>query len=309
MIYTPSHSELDGKYRKISVRVKNPELTVVARQGYFARETRALAVAESAPRELDAGAGAPSTDGPIPPDQVNITTYILPVEIGIKELEVPIAVALPLHLLTSDKQPDLPSTLKVTIHDSSGKTVGTFTGQVDKQNFYLVRGVTLAPGRYLVELSLEQGGKELYKASTAMDVPANLGARFGLSNIVPLFPPSPGAGSDGNTMGNIRPTSSLRSGENLLVHFRVFPGTRSEPSRFARVLYVFYKDGQELGRHTHPEVLDLSESPASGFPVLAELATGQLNPGAYRIEVQVLDSRLGRRATSELEITIIPGNK
>ena len=81
LTYTPKNSDLDGKYRRIEVRVRRPDVTVRARKGYFANEETRAVVAEAEgqpnrppaaePRE-DETPTAPtdSAAAPRPPEQV-----------------------------------------------------------------------------------------------------------------------------------------------------------------------------------------------------------------------------------------------
>jgi VWFA-related protein len=313
--YTSTNTELDGKYRELEVRVKRPELTVVARRGYFAREADEPLVAEEneEPGEKPVSeaegalpsARASTTDtppvpaGPTPPAEVLITNYLFPAEQG--KVDVPIAVALPVDLLTTVGTQGGARNLTVRISDGSGTTLETFHQKVDPVNFFIVRNAVLEPGSYLLQITLDDPEKMIYQASTQIDVPRDFGKRFGLSSIVLIVPPPSDSQSDDTVQ--IHPTSTISRGEDVFLFFRAFPGS-GEPSQTARINYTFYRGDQKLQSVDHPEVLALSESNESGYPVIARLPTGQFTPGSYRILVTLSDSRLGRRATGEILITV-----
>ncbi|MFQ5790470.1 MAG: VWA domain-containing protein, partial [Acidobacteriota bacterium] len=195
LTYAPSNTKLDGKYRKIEVRVKRPKVQVVARRGYFARKAPEVVVTDAAePAEADAvetepqvpaprpsppppRPARPEPTGPVAPVGVEITTYLFPTGEG--QVNVPIAAALPLDLLSAGGKQISSRDLKLTITDSDGKIVQTFEEPVDPARFYVVRNARLAPGVYLLQLILESSGEEMYRASTPIEVPAGLESRFG----------------------------------------------------------------------------------------------------------------------------------
>lgn len=136
---------------------------------------------------------------------------------------------------------------------------------------------------------------------TQLDVPAQLDERFGLSSIAPIYPPEQAPDKTGPP---IRATSTLRRGEDVYLHFRIFPGKRGGPSRSAHVTYSIFRDGVELHKLKKPDPVDLTKSYENGYPMAARLPMGKLAPGDYRIRILIEDQRLGRRATGETFISI-----
>jgi VWFA-related protein len=324
LTYTPTNLELDGKFRNIEVKVKRPDVEVVARRGYFARkETRtkeAKADEDARPSEPDSTAGktaesastpaTPATSGtepardltpsgPRPPDSVEITTYLFPKAEG--RVEVPIVVALPLDLLTSDGGQGAGHTLRLTIGENEQKTLESFTKAVDPQNFFAVWNPRLMPGVYLLRLTVEASGEHLYQASTAIEVPAGFGKRFGFSSVVPAFPPP----SDGSGGIALRPTATFRKGENALVFFRVFAGedhTVTEDD--TKLTYSIYREDREVVSREHPQALRLTGAGDEGAPVVMSLPTSDLPRGNYRVVLRISSPSLGRRASTEFELGI-----
>jgi hypothetical protein len=176
------------------------------------------------------------------------------------------------------------------------------SGKVDRENFFLVRSANLDPGSYLLQIRLEAGDEVVYKSSTQVDVPSEYGDRFGVSSIVFFLPPEAQKSTDDGPP--IRPTSTVQLGEDVFIHYRVFPGRKGTPSQNVQVSYSIYRDDQEIKSFKQPKPLDLSKSSDVGIPALARLPTSQLAPGEYRIVVRVTDSRLGRRATGEIVVTV-----
>ena len=318
LLYTSTNTNYDGKYRSIQVKVDRPNAEVVARRGYFAKKAPAPVDAEAVPEKptppparasatepTPAPTPEPSKEiselphGPAPPQQVEITTYLFPAG---DLVEVPITVALPLDMLTSEDGVAT-RTLKLTITDEA-RTVAEFTDEVDPRNFFVVQRPRLAPGLYLLQLTVEASGKQVYQASTAIEVPEGFGKRFGFSSIVPVFPPKAGASGDAQSV-EIRPTPNLNRGEDAFLFFRVFPGegaTAAEDD--TKLTYVISQGDRELSSGRHASSLQLSGFGDAGFPVLLRLPTSDLPRGSYRVVLRVASPSLGRRAATEIELTI-----
>lgn len=319
--YSSTNLNYDGKYRSIQVRVDRPNVQVVARRGYFAKKApapptpiEAAAVPEETsppptPTSAREQAAAPAPEpspaiaeippGPTPPEQVEITTYLFPAG---DQVEVPIAVALPLDMLTSEDGVAT-RTLRLTITDEV-RTVAEFNDEVGPTKFFVVQSPRLDPGLYLLQLTVEASGEQVYQASTALEVPEGFGKRFGFSSIVPVFPPSDGASGSGQSI-EIRPTPNLNRGEDAFLYFRVFPGEgATEAENDTKLTYAISQDDRELRRGGHASSLRLAESGDAGFPVLLRLPTSDLPPGSYRAVLRIASPSLGRRAATEIELTI-----
>ena len=217
-------------------------------------------------------------------------------------MEVPIAVALPRELLTDESGQTTSRILRLTVTDNSGTIFARMSGKVDRENFSMVRSANLDPGSYLLRLSLEAGDELVYESSTQVDVPSEYGDRFGISSIVFFLPPEAQKSTDDGPP--IRPTSTIGVGEDVYIHYRIFPGKRDTPSKNVKVSYSIYRDDEEIKSFEQPKPLDLTKASELGFPALAKLPTSQLTPGVYRIVVGVVDSGLGRRATGEIVVTV-----
>jgi hypothetical protein len=210
------------------------------------------------------------------------------------------AVALPLELLESEGGGA--STLTLTLTDGSGASAGRYTAEVTPENFFSVTNAALKPGAYLLQIALTHAGKEIYTASTQVDVPSGFGERFGLSTIAPIFDPAKSPGD----APPIRPTPSLQVGEDVFLHYRVFPGRRGEPSKNIEIAYSIYREDVEVTSLKQPKPVDISKAEEKGFPVVAKLPTRELAPGTYRFVVRISDPDLGRRASGEIELVFLP---
>ena len=318
LTYNPTNRVFDDRYRRIVVKVNRENVTVKARKGYHPRKAEDSVVADSDQQPPEPKPGpelsldksptpspppppAAPTD-PRPPGQVEITNYLFPTKDG--KVEVPIAVALPLELVSDEKGQPGSRSLEMTLTDGSGSTLASFSDSVDSKNFSVVRTAVLPPGNYLLQITLTKASETIYQTSSQIDVPAGYGERFGLSSILPFLSSNAQAPNGGAPA--LRPTSTLRVGEDVLLHFRVFPGKRGEPSESAQMVCSIYQGDREIQTLRQPDPLDLKKAQEGGLPVITRLKTGVLAPGTYRIVVWVSDPLLGRRATGEIGLTVVP---
>lgn len=319
--YVPTNTALDGKFRKIEVRVGRPELKVVARRGYLARKEKPSKEASKQkappappappsparpPAPVAAAATTPRPNvptAPRPPAQLEISTYLLPGGEG--KVEVPIAVALPLDLLESKELGGGQATLKLALKDGSGRIVESLQDAVDRENFYLVRVAKLSAGSYLLGVSLESEGKTVYQAHEQIEVPGEMGKRFGLSSLVPVFAPTSSGGEARAEQLAVRPMPTLNRGEDALLFFRIFPGEGTALSEEGTEIEFSIHRGQEeirsLGSRQPPKLVG---DGALGYPILIRVPTADLPAGRYRVELRVSNSKLGRRATGEIELSL-----
>ena len=293
--YTPSNPELDGRYHRIEVKVREPGVEIVARQGYVAREPATVvadvAEAEAKSEEVDDD----ETQSRVLPDALELTSYLLPTGTG--SSHVPVSVALPPELLsaTEDRK------LTVTISQDD-ETLHTFEESVNLQRYFLVENVELDPGLYLLRITLTADGAQLYQASTGIQVPAGFGERFGLSSIVPVVAPNAMNAISGDIP--ILPTTSLIRGDDAYLLFQVFAGV-DRPSRKVELTYTLFDEGDnpiDSGGKAGP--MALGEDRPGGTPVILRIPMNELSPGPYRVDIRIEDRSLGRRAASEIELRI-----
>jgi hypothetical protein len=291
--YVPTNSEADGTYRRIDVRTTRPDVTLVAREGYFARPPAASTDLSPPAKTEEREAAALDASPPLVlPAAVEMMSYVLPTGTG--SARVPVSVALPRDLLVADDR-----LLTVTIARDD-EILHTFEEDVSTSHYYLVRGVELDPGGYLMQITLTAGDETLYQASTAIQVPAGFGERFGLSSIVPVVSPTETAAVGEDVP--LLPTTTLPRGKDAFVLFQVFPG-RDVPSERAHLTYTLYEDGEEVGSGGKDGPLELAPN-GIGTPVVLRIPMAELDSGWYRIEIRVEDRSLGRRAASEIELRI-----
>jgi VWFA-related protein len=280
--YVSTNPALDGSYRKIEIEVARAGASVIARPGYYARE-RAVESADAEKPEAPEEA-RPSGELPL---ALEISTYLLPRVKGPVTVEV--AVALPADLVAEGGR-----TLRLRVADGKSGTLHTSENPVSLDRFYVLESVALAPGRYLLEVVVSAGTKEIHRASTEILVPEGLADRFGLSSVVPV--PSPDA-----ARAEILPLAAVSRGEPLHLLFQAFPG-REAPARRARASYrVLDEKGAEVLKSGVKNEIEIS---SEGTPVILSVPSRSLDYGTYRVEVRIEDASSGRAATGEIEFRV-----
>jgi hypothetical protein len=292
--YQSTNSELDGSYRRIVVRLKRDGLTVVSRPGYYARADEG----DLPTAPPNAGLDIQERSSWLLPRAVEITSYLLRSDGG--RVRVPTTVALPSELVRPRGNGQSRLDLVIT-RAEDGESVHHASTFVSAERFFLLEQTELTPGAYVASISLSAGSEEIYRSTTAINVPSGYGDRFGLSSILPIV--SPEQADDVGSDLPLLPSSEIPLGTRAHVLFQVFSGLH-DPSTSATVHFVLRgSDGRELRSGTHEERLRLSER-EHATPVILSLPTEALREGTYRVEVVVEDPSRDRRATSELEIRV-----
>ena len=307
LTYRPSDEALDGAYRSIDVRVARPDVEVIARNGYFAREgpgSRAVEVraepsgSAGQPHSVErpaAGGREPKSVAVDVGPGLEITAYLFPT--GEETLNVPVAIDVPRDLLSEG-----PLTLRTAVL-KDGELVAEEESTVDRDHSHRIEQFALLPGSYLLEVRVRSGDRVLQQSSIQIDLPTGFGQRFGFSSVALALSPEDEPPSNPEALP-LRPTTSLTQGEDAFLFFRLIPGAGDERTEAARLRYRIYRGEEELYEGEHPRTIELGGSDPAGFPVLLKIPMSRYGPGLYRVELTATDDRRGRRAFGEIELLI-----
>jgi len=162
--YNSTNASKDGRFRRITVRVKNPGLRVEHRAGYYAERDFAHTNRQDRERQLQEQLAAPvsATDLPV---MMSAGWFRLAVD----RYYVPLSVAVPGGALRESPQRDTLDVLGI-VRDEQGRPVGRLretldiapdaSGLASRQLLYQA-GLTLPPGRFVVKVVVRENATGL----------------------------------------------------------------------------------------------------------------------------------------------------
>ena len=286
--FSPARSELDGEYRNIEVRVRDrPDLRLIARPGYFARERRGEVIEAAARGDY----------GYAFPDNLHTYAYLLnPLSnsrpggaFGV------LAAALP------ESYVEEPAELRLRVVDADGGVLAEAAGAVNGRRFWVSTPTELPAGEHRLEVVVERGGEAVHTASSSLGIPEGFGETFSLSSVFPFVAEAHGPEAMGPP---VRPVAAYARAEEARVAFSVFPG-REDPVSRVRIAYEIRNEAGEISVEAErPGVFDLDPERPAGTPLMLSLRTGALRSGRYTAVVRVTDTGRDRSAVGELAFLI-----
>ncbi|HEY6269027.1 MAG TPA: VWA domain-containing protein [Candidatus Acidoferrum sp.] len=303
--YAPHIAVYDGKFRRISVRVDRPEITVHTRSGYFALpqlkggqqlyayEMPLMNALNAASPPLDvafqAGAERFNDHGP--------------------KVEYMVTLEAPLNGLTFAPQPDQKSSavdaaLLAVLKNSNGEIVEKFSKDfavqvaLDKVDAYKAGNLVqtfrteLLPGEYSLQAAImDRNGSKIGVTKSTVMVPQP-SSKLSMSDVV-VIRRTDSLKDSNQTLdafyfpgGKVVPalTHTLKGGPGnvLPFYFAVYPdrGVKDAP----KLTMSFYREGQYLGAAEAP-LPDMQQD--GRIPYIANLPADKFTPGAYEIHIGV----------------------
>lgn len=306
--YSPHIATLDGKFRKISVRVDRPNVVAHTRSGYFAlpsiktgQQLYAYEMpllnalnASPAPQDLSFQVGAERFNDHGPKVQYMITMEA------------------PLNGLTFAPQPDkknasLDVALLAVLRNTNGEIVDKFSKDFAVQvpldtvearkagnnNLLQTFATSLAPGTYTLEaVAMDRNSNKLgtVKNKVVVPEPSN---KLSISDVVLVrrtdqAKDAPASDAFYYPGGKVVPTlnDTVKGGPGnvLPFYFTVYPDP-SAKDPVKSFTMSFYRDGKYLGSSQAP--LQAAE-PDGRIPYIANLPGDVFTPGAYEIKISVV---------------------
>ena len=314
--YSSTNSAKDGRFRRISVRVKRPDLRVDHRAGYYAERDFAHTGRQDRERQLEEQIGAPvsATDLPV----VVSSGYF---RMANDRYYVPLSVAVSGAPLRNSQQKSTLDVLGV-IRDEQGRPVGRMRetldvgadagGQPSRQVLYQ-SGLTLPPGRFAVKVVVrENAGGAMGSFETGVFVPDLRQAPVKVSSV---------------TLSTlVRPVAGRRRSESPLVRegVELLPSLSHVVDR-DRKMYFYYEVYDPAAANGRPSLktslsfyrgtvkvfetplverseLDVADRRAALFQF--EVPAASFKPGLYTCQVNIVDDVAGTFTFPRLAIYV-----
>ncbi len=303
--YAPRIEVYDGNFRKISVRVDRPEITVHTRSGYFALP------------QLKGGQQLYAYEMPLM-NALNATSPPLDVafQAGAErfndhgpKVEYMVTLEAPLNGLTFAPQADQKSSavdaaLLAVLKNSNGEIVEKFSKDfavqvaLDKVDAYKAGNLVqtfrteLLPGKYSLQAAImDRNGSKIGVTKSTVTVPQP-SSKLSMSDVV-VIRRTDSLKDSNQTVdafyfpgGKVVPalTRTLKGGPGnvLPFYFAVYPdrGVKDAP----KLTMSFYREGQYLGAAEAP-LPDMQQD--GRIPYIANLPADKFTPGAYEIRIGV----------------------
>lgn len=318
--YDPQLASFDGAFRRVSVKVKRPRVTVQAREGYFALPPGEGSV--DFPWELPllkALRAAP------PPHDFDIHAAVYRFGREADGIRGTLVAEIPLEGLAFEGRGGTRKahfSVLAVVRDAKGAVREHFSQDspievpeknleaLKRGNAVFTRSFALPPGRYALELAvLDQSGRRTAVRRSALVVPAPAGDLV-LSTLAIVKRTEPVA------EGALESRDPLRDGSSRIVPFVTEPTftpadtvslflvaypAASSPAAKASLSLEFSRDGEVVARST----AELPSPDAAGrIPYVASVPLRTLAPGRYEVAAVV---RLGGSAARERAFFAVTG--
>jgi VWFA-related protein len=314
--YSSTNSVKDGGFRRISVRVKRPDLRVDHRAGYYAERDFAHTGRQDRERQLEEQIGAPVSATDLP---VVVSSGFF--RMANDRYYVPLSVAVSGAPLRNSQQKSTLDVLGV-IRDEQGRPVGRIRetldvgadagGQPSRQVLYQ-SGLTLPPGRFAVKVVVrENAGGAMGSFETGVFVPDLRQAPVKVSSV---------------TLSTlVRPVAGRRRSESPLVRegVELLPSLSHVVDR-DRKMYFYYEVYDPAAANGRPSLktslsfyrgtvkvfetplverseLDVADRRAALFQF--EVPAASFKPGLYTCQVNIVDDVAGTFTFPRLAIYV-----
>jgi len=318
IVYDPRLAAFDGAFRRISVKVKRPGVSVQTREGYFALPPGEGSV--DFPWELPLLTALKAS--PPPRDfEVRATAYRFGPEHG--EVRHTLVAEVPFDGLTVEGKGGTRRahfSILAVVRDPKGVVREHFSqdspievperdlAALRQGNAVFSRSFTVPPGRYGVEIVvLDQNGKRAAVRKSVLVVPSAR-PELGLSSLAIVKRTEP------VVEGSLESPDPLRNGQSRVVPFVgepsfkvgetvslflvAYPGPGSLPK--PGLTLEFSRDGVVVGRSS----ADLPDADASGrIPYVASVPTRSLAPGRYEVAAIVRQGDAAARERAFFTVT------
>ena len=323
--YVPTNQNFDGRFRQITVKVTNPDLSVRTRKGYYAVRSEA-AITEDAPvRKLasDVLAGVSSS--------FNLGMAVSYFPRGQAAYLVPVTIKAPGNAISTQRKGDRCYSdldFVITAKDAAGAVVASFARAyplelTEKQAKQLAQtalpirhNLRLTPGTYIITAALrDRASGRTAVSRRGVTLPAVTSGPH-LSSILLALESEPLAADypaeqlarDVLVFGQNRlvmlTDNRFTSDQTLLLFFRVYAPAAGAAHPSLIVAAGFYKDGKLAHRTPTVRITQSPITADAGFPLATQFKLIDLEPGEYTVRVELVDETTNQKEAREARFTL-----
>lgn len=320
--YYSSNERRDGRYRKLTVRVKRPGLQVRARRGYVApkgKEKPDNNKKSGMNAELEAAIGSPVPQPGLP---LTVTaaafkgtapnaSVLVAIEVGARDLPFKdqngkFQNALELSTIAIDQKGNAhgpaPSTVQLNLTPPTRDAVV-------RRGFRLLQRMALAPGRYTLRVGMrEQNGGAIGTLSYDLDVPDFYRAPLSMSGVVltsraaqTRLTPSSDAELKEILPGPPTAVREFATGDTITAFAEVYDTQGNTAHRVDITASVKEDGGRTVFSQTEERSTQELQGARGGFGYRVEIPLKDLQPGSYVLTVEAR-SRLSGNPTAREDI-------
>ena len=333
--YHSSNPLRDGRFRRITVKIKRPGIKLEYRKGYYAPSDFQHSTQDDRERQLteELASELPNTDLPVflaaGYFRLSDNRFYVPISLLVPGSEIPFTrnseqdkATLDVigEVMDENKRPagQLRDTVKLAVNTSQ---------EVRSKNVQYNNGFTLTPGKYHIKFVLRENQTgRLGSFETDLTIPEFKSVPVKMSSVVLASQLQPFAGKRKGDNPLVRDGSELipsvtrvfSSGQHLYLYFEVYDAAKpsassdsktsgGKPSAIRLLTNVSFLQGNAKTYETPLVEADDVNTPdrhAAAFQL--DVPLSQLKPGFYTCQVNVVDDAAGRFAFPRLTILIRP---
>jgi hypothetical protein len=320
--YYSSNERRDGRYRKLTVRVKRPGLQVRARRGYVApkgKENKPANDKSGLSAELSAAIGSPVPEPGLP---LAVTaapfkgvapnaSVLVTIELGAHDLpftqqNATFHNALEVTTVAIDQKGNVhgapPSTVQLNLSDQTRSAV---VGR----GLRMLQRLPLAPGSYTLRVGMrEQNGGAIGTLSYDLDVPDFYKAPLSMSGVVLTSKaagarptPAPDAELKSILPGPPTAVREFVPADTLTAFAELYDTQGATPHRVDITATIKADGGRPVFSQTEERATEELQGARGGFGYRVEIPLRDLQPGSYVLTVEAR-SRLSGNPTVREDI-------
>jgi VWFA-related protein len=316
--YNSTNTSKDGRFRRITVRVKKPGLRVEHRPGYYADRDFAHTGKQDRERQLQEQLASPvsATDVPV---VVSAGWYRLAPD----RYYIPLSVAVPGSALTSSPPRDTLDVLGM-VRDEQGRPVGRLRETLDispdpasglgSRQLLYQSGLTLPPGRFVVKVVVRENAKgTMGSFETGVFVPDLRQAPVKVSSVTLSTQLRAVQGRQRSDSPLVRDgvellpslTHVVDRNQKMYFYYEVYePQTPASGSALLKTSLAFYRGSVKVFETPVVERsgLDAVDRRAALFQF--EVPAEAFRPGLYTCQVNIIDDVAGRFVFPRLAVYV-----